>query len=329
MIRLRRMDEKGFIEFKVFTTEQAAQEMCLALGIDIEDARKSAAAQTDERLSQGLDAPGRLIYHIEQQTDAGTTCIGYLTCFIPAGETFAWLSRVDVFEPYQNQGYGTQALSLLERELAEMGLKSVSVHVPAHNEHALALCQKRGFRFTGHVMEKPWTLSWSRSLERDTNTVRLQKMDEQEFEEYKAYLIEEYAQDISRSYGVDIEQARESAAEQTNEALAQGLDTPGCFVYHIELQTDSGITCIGYLQYSTPPGEDSAWLDNIDILEPHQNQGYGTQALALIEQELDAMGIKGIGLHVAAFNERALAFYRKRGFRFTGHQLIKDLDLVK
>jgi hypothetical protein len=61
----------------------------------------------------------------------------------------------------------------------------------------------------------------------------------------------------------------QSAAEQTNEALAQGLETPGCFVYHIELQTDSGITCIGYLQYSTPPGGDSAWLDNIDILEPH------------------------------------------------------------
>jgi ribosomal protein S18 acetylase RimI-like enzyme len=82
-------------------------------------------------------------------------------------------------------------------------------------------------------------------------------------------------------------------------------------------------------QNSTPPGEDSAWLDNIDILEPHQNQGYGTQALALVEQELDAMGSKGISLHVAASNERALSFYQKRGFRFTGHQLVKGLDLVK
>ena len=151
-------------------------------------------------------------------------------------------------------------------------------------------------------------------------------MDEQEFEEYKAYLIEDYAQDIRQSIGVDIEQARESAAEQINELLAQGLDTPGCFVYHIELQTDSGMTRIGYLQYSTPPGEDSAGLDNIDILGPYQNQGYGTQALALMEQELDAMGLKRIGLHVEADNERALAFYQKRGFRFTAHQMIKGLD---
>ena len=86
------------------------------------------------------------------------------------------------------------------------------------------------------------------------------------------------------------------------------------------------MTRIGALQYSTPPGEDAAWLDNIDILESYQNQGYGTQALALMEQELDAMGIKSIGLHVEADNERALAFYQKRGFRFTAHQVVKVLD---
>jgi hypothetical protein len=79
MIRLRRIDEKGFKEFKVFTTEQAAQELCLALGIDIEEARKSAEAQTNERFSQELDAPGRLVYNIEQQKDIGTTFIGSLS----------------------------------------------------------------------------------------------------------------------------------------------------------------------------------------------------------------------------------------------------------
>jgi hypothetical protein len=44
------MDERGFEESRAFTIEQAAQEMCVALDIDMGGARTSAAAQADERL---------------------------------------------------------------------------------------------------------------------------------------------------------------------------------------------------------------------------------------------------------------------------------------
>ena len=155
------------------------------------------------------------------------------------------------------------------------------------------------------------------------SAIRLIKMDEKGFEAYMARFLEDYAQGMSRTYEIDIETARESAASQTRERLSQGLDTPGCYIYHIERQTDSGTTCIGYVEFSVPEGEDWAWLDNIDIFEPYQNQGYGTQALALVEQALTEMGIQSMSLHVEADDERALAFYQKRGFKFTGHLMKK------
>ena len=106
--------------------------------------------------------------------------------------------------------------------------------------------------------------------------------------------------------------------------MSQGLDTPGCHIYHIELETDSETNRIGVVEFSAPEGESSAWLSNIDISEPYQNKGYGTQVMALIEQELTEKGVHSIGLHVEADDERAVAFYQKRGFKFTGHLMKKD-----
>ena len=102
---------------------------------------------------------------------------------------------------------------------------------------------------------------WARPLESDVSTIRLIKMDKKGFEAYMARFVEDYAQDMSRTYEIDIESARESAASQTRERLSEGLDTPGCYIYNIELETDSGTTHIGYIEFSVPEGEDWAWLE--------------------------------------------------------------------
>ena len=67
----------------------------------------------------------------------------------------------------------------------------------------------------------------------------------------------------------------------------------------------------------------SAFVADFCILEPHQGQGFGKQAMGLLESDLKAKGFTQIKLRVAGDNGRARHVYEVSGFHVTGINMSK------
>ncbi len=65
----------------------------------------------------------------------------------------AWIALLLVAEPYQRQGYGSEAYRLIEeRVLADPGIRTISLGVLANNGPALGFWQAMGYRRTGSMV---------------------------------------------------------------------------------------------------------------------------------------------------------------------------------
>ena len=71
-----------------------------------------------------------------------------------AGVREAWIWDVNVAPPFRRQGYGRQAMAVLEQHVRERGLARISLHVFGHNAAARALYERMGYSPTNIVMSK-------------------------------------------------------------------------------------------------------------------------------------------------------------------------------
>lgn len=81
-----------------------------------------------------------------EYTDADFGYIAYSTDAMTA-----YIECVYLDEKYRGQGFGKQALYLLENELREKGTDEIKLYVFAHNQAAFGL-----YKGMGYVIEKPY-----------------------------------------------------------------------------------------------------------------------------------------------------------------------------
>ena len=74
------------------------------------------------------------------------------------------------------------------------------------------------------------------------------------------------------------------------------------------------IAFFGPVKYSLLKGKYPAHL-HIDILEEYQSAGYGKQLMSTLLEHLKQNNIKGVMLSCSSSNARAIAFYKKFGFK--------------
>jgi aminoglycoside 6'-N-acetyltransferase len=116
--------------------------------------------------------------------------------------------------------------------------------------------------------------------------------------------------------------------DHTPEALRDEILRADVTTFAIEVNGEAA----GLVQYheETTPGFRSAGID-IAIAPEHQNQGLGTDAVRTMARYLlDERGHHRLTIDPAAANERAIASYRKVGFRTVGvmRQYERDADGV-
>lgn len=61
---------------------------------------------------------------------------------------------IRIREEYRGRGFGKQAMEDIEKVGREFGIKSMGLHVFAHNPIARSLYEKLGYKETSVVMEK-------------------------------------------------------------------------------------------------------------------------------------------------------------------------------
>ena len=119
------------------------------------DVDRSTASTSALVLTNGLASPNQYLYLIREDTPDAPH-VGYLWWGVREqhGVRTAVLYFVGILEPYRRRGYATQALRLLERDVADRGLQAVRLYVFGHNTGAWALYEKMGYAAVSLTMAK-------------------------------------------------------------------------------------------------------------------------------------------------------------------------------
>jgi ribosomal protein S18 acetylase RimI-like enzyme len=156
--------------------------------------------------------------------------------------------------------------------------------------------------------------------------VELVPMTADQFHTYLGFAIAGYAEDQIRAGNVAPDRGLHVAEQQFQRLLPHGLDTPDQFLFSIR---DAGLGKeVGYLWFGVRDdgARPFAALYDFLIFEAYRRQGYGTQALHALEQQVRDRGFDEIRLHVFGHNHPARALYEKVGYAATNVTMAKRLS---
>ena len=150
-------------------------------------------------------------------------------------------------------------------------------------------------------------------------------MQEADLGTYLAESISGYADDKVKAGSWSPEEALERSRGEFRRYLPEGVNSPGQHLYCI-VDTGQDVTVgmlwFGVMQDSPRP---YAFLYELRIFEPFQDQGYGKRAMLALEAEVKAMGLDTISLHVFGHNPAARALYDRLGYEVTDLNMSKKL----
>jgi RimJ/RimL family protein N-acetyltransferase len=159
----------------------------------------------------------------------------------------------------------------------------------------------------------------------EKDMLSLRPMDETEYQRFLDYAIPNYAAEKVQAGNYAPVDAMELSTQEYQELLPDGVKTRDNFLLMIvENVLDHPVGFVwlmiqqtGSLRYLT--------LVNILIYEAFRGQGYGTQALRLIEEKGRALGLQMVTLHAFGHNQGARSLYERLGYRTANVYMAKDL----
>jgi ribosomal protein S18 acetylase RimI-like enzyme len=103
-------------------------------------------------------------------------------------------------------------------------------------------------------------------------------------------------------------------------AIAAGEPLARAWLFELEGRS------VGYavltLGFSVEYGGRDGFVDDLYLAAEARGRGLGRQAMGFLEAEARELGIQALHLEVGAENARALALYRRSGFRDNGRRLM-------
>lgn len=153
-ITLRSMSEPEFLAYKEKSIPEYAQEKIRSEGYSKEEAHKISVESFDQLLPQGLKTEDSYLFSVilnNSQEVVGMLWFANQDKKIP-GRAFVYDISLD--SSYRGKGLGKKTMLLLEEEVKKLGLKSIGLHVFAHNQVALNLYQELDFKITNYLMAK-------------------------------------------------------------------------------------------------------------------------------------------------------------------------------
>lgn len=151
----------------------------------------------------------------------------------------------------------------------------------------------------------------------------LTPMTQIEFEAFLEQEIPEYAADNVRAGYWDESEALEKSREAFKRLLPQGMQTENNYLYSI-CDGDMSVGVI-WMRADVARPIKSGFIYDLRVDEKFRGQGYGKQAMLLIEEKARELDLKSIGLHVFAYNTVARNLYEGIGYETTSLNMIKQL----
>ena len=156
-------------------------------------------------------------------------------------------------------------------------------------------------------------------------TVTIRPMRSAEYPAYCEYFIDDYGREIAQNFGHSIVVATKLAKQELQRCFPNGLASKEHTLLCIDAEIGGEASLVGYLWHSINSSDSSTFIYDFYVSDEHRSKGYGKQAIAVLEGQLQAMAIKQIKLRVAFQNQRALKLYQEVGFEITGYNMSKQL----
>lgn len=144
--------------------------------------------------------------------------------------------------------------------------------------------------------------------------VRLETMSEELFESYMKGSISSYAEENVKAGRWEEAEAELKAKEQLQQILPQGQKTEGHFFFKIINKDDHQKLGVIWIAITDIGGEQVSFLYDIIVDEQFRRQGYGKQAMLLLERKSAEWERSAIWLNVFAENEGAKRLYEQLGY---------------
>jgi len=124
-------------------------EIAESSGITLEKAKKQAQKEIDELLPQGQKTPNNFFYTIFINDEI----VGYIW-LLKHAKSVLYISDIYIYSKYRSKGYGTRALSWISTKARRLEFQSIKLHVFGHNQRAIELYERTGFKATSVYMEQ-------------------------------------------------------------------------------------------------------------------------------------------------------------------------------
>lgn len=151
MIELNKMTQNEYHNYIQFAVPDYAEDKIKSGAWKEEKALNLSEQVFISKLPEKQDTINEYLYSIflENRT------IGYVWFhFNPEESSTAFIYDFLILESYQNKGYGSNTMVLIEDKARLAGAEKIALHVFAHNERAVHVYKSNGFDFTDYSMAK-------------------------------------------------------------------------------------------------------------------------------------------------------------------------------
>lgn len=152
MLSLSIMSDSDYNDYLAIAIPDYASDKIKAGTWTKKEALHRAELSYNTYLPEGNHTPDHYLYTIQTSgTVIGYTWIKYEASPVPS----AFIYDIMLFDTFQNQGYGTTSMALIEEQAKALGAHTMGLHVFGHNKRALHVYQKCGYEITDYSMTKP------------------------------------------------------------------------------------------------------------------------------------------------------------------------------
>lgn len=157
MVLFRSMTEEEYFAYLEYFIPDYAMEIASNYGMSKNDSLAMAKQEISKLLAEGVNTHGQFLLSIFAKLDVFERHVGYLW-YKPDGEMrTVFIYDFHIFNSFQGEGMGKQALRAFEENLHDKGFKEIRLRVAGDNARALHVYESSGFGVTGINMSKTIT----------------------------------------------------------------------------------------------------------------------------------------------------------------------------
>lgn len=146
MVTLNDMTELEYESFKTIQIELYAKDKIKAGSWSIKEANKKAKDSFNYFVPYGMGTENHYFYSI-LDTDLRKSVGGLWFTVVDKNQCKElYIMQILIYEEYRKSGYGKTTMSLLETHSRKLGVRKILLHSMAHNEAAINLYKRCGYK---------------------------------------------------------------------------------------------------------------------------------------------------------------------------------------